>query len=214
MGRYVLGVLLAILLLPIASAETYRISGKATYADTTPVSLDYVYVECEIGAYECYQYRGTKAMTDAYGYFTVVIDAGSEEDGVDILLTLRGENFTHIIDLTEQQNSGEDKVYQNLQLSQNPPPSGVFMGFGCFIVLFVLVFVSVLLRTGRRLSTKEGQLEFMGYRKARLLECPVCQEMVYQHEMVKHLIVDHDIEPFEAGEITGKVMRKTWTEDE
>ena len=86
MGRYVLGVLLAILLLPIASAETYRISGKATYADTTPVSLDYVYVECEIGAYECYQYRGTKAMTDAYGYFTVVIDAGSEEDGVDILL--------------------------------------------------------------------------------------------------------------------------------
>ena len=130
MGRYVLGVLFAILLLPIASAETYRISGKATYADTTPVSLDYVYVECEIGAYECYQYRGTKAMTDAYGYFTVVIDAGSEEDGVDILLTLRGENFTHIIDLTEHQNSGEGKVYQNLQLNQNPPPSGVFMGFG------------------------------------------------------------------------------------
>ena len=54
----------------------------------------------------------------------------------------------------------------------------------------------------------------MGYRKAPLLECPVCQEMVYQHEMVKHLIVDHDIEPFEAGEMTGKVMRKTRTEEE
>ena len=88
------------------------------------------------------------------------------------------------------------------------------MGFGCFIVLFVLVFVSVLLRTGRRLSTREGRLEFMGFRRAPLLECPLCQEMVFQHEMIKHLIVDHDIEPFDAGEMTGMVMRKTWTEEE
>ena len=214
MRKVALAAFLVILLSPLASAETYRISGKATYADTTPVSLDYVYVECEVGAYECYQYRGTKAMTNAYGDFTVVIDAGNEEDGIDILLNPRGENFTHTIDLVKHQNSAEGKVYQDLRLSQNPTPSGVFMGFGCFIVLFVLVFVSVLLRTGRRLSTKEGRLEFMGYRKAPLLECPVCQEMVYQHEMVKHLIVDHDIEPFEAGEMTGKVMRKTWTEEE
>tara|TARA_B100000963_G_scaffold154015_1_gene134094 strand:- start:887 stop:1348 length:462 start_codon:yes stop_codon:yes gene_type:complete len=153
-------------------------------------------------------------MTDAYGDFTVVIDANDEEDGLDILLSLRGENFTHIIDLTAQQSSPENKVYQNLQLKQNPAPSGVFMGFGCFIVLFVLVFVSVLLRTGRRLATKEGRLEFMGYRIAKELECPVCQERVFQHELVKHLIVDHDIEPFEAGEMTGRTMRKTWSEEE
>ena len=110
MRKLAMAVVLAILLSPIASAETYRISGKATYADTTPVSLDYVYVECEVGAYECYQYRGTKAMTDAYGDFTVVIDVGPEEDGIDILLTLRGENFTHIIDLNKYQNSAEEKV--------------------------------------------------------------------------------------------------------
>ena len=214
MKRLLIALLLVSLFSPIVSAETYRISGKATYGDGTPVSLDYVYVECEVGVYECYQYRGTKAMTDAYGDFTVVIDAGNEEDGLDILLTLRGENFTHIIDLTTHQNSPENKVYQNLQLKQNPAPSGVFMGFGCFIVLFVLVFVSVLLRTGRRLATKEGRLEFMGYRRASELECPVCQEMVFQHELIKHLIVDHDIEPFEAGEMTGKVMRRTWSEEE
>ena len=67
MRKVALAAFLVILLSPLASAETYRISGKATYADTTPVSLDYVYVECEVGAYECYQYRGTKAMTNAYG---------------------------------------------------------------------------------------------------------------------------------------------------
>ena len=214
MKRLLYALLVVVLFSSVASAENYRISGKATYADGTPVSLDYVYVECEIGVYECYQYRGTKAMTDAYGDFTVVIDANDEEDGLDILLSLRGENFTHIIDLAAQQSSPEDKVYQNLQLKQNPAPSGVFMGFGCFIVLFVLVFVSVLLRTGRRLATKEGRLEFMGYRIAKELECPVCQERVFQHELVKHLIVDHDIEPFEAGEMTGRTMRKTWSEEE
>ena len=118
MKRAILAGFLVLLLCPIASAETYRISGKATYADNTPVSLDYVYVECEVGAYECYQYRGTKAMTDAYGDFTVVIDAGDEEDGIDILLSLRGENFTHIIDLAQHQNSPEGKVYQDLRLNQ------------------------------------------------------------------------------------------------
>ena len=41
-------------------------------------------------------------------------------------------------------------MVQDIKLEQNPPPSGVFLGFGCFIVLFTLVFVSVLMRTGRR----------------------------------------------------------------
>ncbi len=88
------------------------------------------------------------------------------------------------------------------------------MGFGCFIVLFVLVFVSVLLRTGRRLSTKQGRLEFMGYKQAKQLQCPICDEMVFQHELVMHLIVDHDMEAFDAGQLTGKVMRRTWSEEE
>ena len=82
------------------------------------------------------------------------------------------------------------------------------------IVLFVLVFVSVLLRTGRRLTTKQGRMEFVGYKKARQLECPKCKEMVFQHELIKHLIIDHDIEALDAAEITGKVMRRTWSEEE
>ena len=210
--KRILSLLVILTLCPIVSAETYRISGKATYADNTPVPLDYVYVECEPGNYDCYQYRGTKAMTDAYGDFTVVIDVDSEENGLDIILSLKGENFSHIINLEQAKLSPENKVLQNIQLAQNAAPSGVFMGFGCFIVLFVVVFVSVLLRTGRRLATKEGRLEFAGFRKARQFKCPQCESMIYQHEFVKHLIVDHDIEAFEAGEITGRIMRSTWSE--
>jgi hypothetical protein len=212
--KHILWATILLLLTPLASAETYRISGKATYADNSAVALGYVYVNCEQGEFECYQYRGTEAMTNAYGEFTVVIDADSEEDGIEILLTLKGENFTHVIDINQHQNSPEGKVYQNLKLQQNPTASGVMMGFGCFIVLFVVAFVSVLLRTGSRLSTERGRLEFMGYREAKRLECPKCKEMVYQHELVKHLIVDHDLDPLDAGEITGMVMRRTWSEEE
>ena len=136
--KHILWATILLLLTPLASAETYRISGKATYADNSAVSLGYVYVNCEQGAFECYQYRGTEAMTNAYGEFTVIIDADSEEDGIEILLTLKGENFTHIIDISQHQNSPEGEVYQNLKLQQNPTASGVMMGFGCFIVLFVV----------------------------------------------------------------------------
>ena len=214
MRRVLLTLLFAVILLPIASAETYRISGKATYADGSAVQLDYVSVQCEQSNFDCYQYRGTNVITDAYGDFTIVIDADAGEDDLDILLALRGETFTHTIDISAHENSSESKLYQDLQLEQNPPPSGVFMGFGCFIVLFVLVFVSVLLRTGRRLATPRGRMEFMGYRPARQLECPKCKEPVVQHELVKHLIIEHDLDPVDAGQLTGKVMRRLWSEEE
>ena len=214
MRKLLIPVLLILLFSPSAQAETYRITGKATYADNTPVTLDYVYVQCIPGDFACYQYRGAQSITDAYGYYSILIDVTDEEDDLDILLNLRGENFTHTIDIQAHRNSPNGQMVQDIKLEQNPPPSGVFLGFGCFIVLFTLVFVSVLMRTGRRLSTKQGRMEFMGMKQARMLECPTCKQMVAQHELVMHLIVDHDMEAFDAGELAGKVMRRTWSEEE
>ena len=214
MRQALLLVFVLVMFSPLASAETYRISGKATYADGSAVQLDYVSVQCEQSNFDCYQYRGTNVITDAYGDFTIVIDADAGEDDLDILLALRGETFTHTIDISAHENSSQSRLYQDIQLEQNPPPSCVFMGFGCFIVLFVLVFVSVLLRTGRRLATPRGRMEFMGYRPARQLECPKCKESVVQHELVKHLIIEHDLDPVDAGQLTGKVMRRLWSEEE
>lgn len=214
MRRILVIICLMIIFSPLVSAETYLISGKATYADNSPVPLEYVTVACEEGNYDCYQHRGSSVMTSAYGEFTLMIDVESEDNGLDIFLSLRGENFTHIINLDGLDDSGQKSVSQDIKLAQYPPASGVFMGFGCVIVLFVLVFVSVLLRTGRRLSTNQGRLEFMGYKPAKTLECPLCDEVVAQHELIMHLIVVHDMDPQDAGELTGKVMRKTWSEEE
>jgi hypothetical protein len=214
MRRVIVAILLIVFIAPSAQAETYRITGKATFADSTPVTLDYVYVQCIPGDFACYQYRGAQSITDAYGYYSIVIDVTEDEDELDLLLNLRGENFTHTIDIQSHRDSSNNQMVQDIRLEQNPPPSGVFLGFGCFIVLFTLVFVSVLLRTGRRLSTREGRMQFMGMKQARMLDCPTCKQMVAQHEFVMHLVVDHDMEAFEAGELAGKVMRRTWSEEE
>ena len=40
MKRLLVASLLVVLFTPFASAETYRISGKATYGDGSPVSLN------------------------------------------------------------------------------------------------------------------------------------------------------------------------------
>ena len=130
MRRILLPLLLVVLLSSSVQAETYKISGRATYADDTPVALQYIAVECEQGAIDCYHYRGTTAITDAYGYFTVLFEAEDEDDNVEIQLSLRGETFNHTIDIKKYQNSSNDRVFQDLQLQQNPPPSGVMMGLG------------------------------------------------------------------------------------
>ena len=214
MRRILVPLLLVVLFSINAQAETYKISGRATYADDTPVTLQYIDVQCEQGIIDCYKYRGTQAITDAYGSFTVLIEATEEDSDVEIQLRLRGETFTHTIDVEKHQNSTDDRVYQDLQLQQNPPPSGVMMGLTCALLVFILAFISVLTKTRRRLSTRQGRLEFMGHKQANQLQCSLCKEMVLQHQLIKHLIVDHDMEATDAGRLTGKIMRRTWSEEE
>ena len=214
MRKMLILVILAVVLLPLASAETYRISGTVKFANGTPMTLDYVSVACPEDEIQCFQYRGVDVRTDANGYFTVVIDADWDEDDTEIYLSVKGENFTHIIDISAMENSSNNRVIQDIQLEQNPISGGIFAGAGCCILIFGLAFISVLFRTTRRLSTEEGRLEFMGIRRANELQCPTCKETVYQHDLVRHLMTVHDMPPVEAGELTGLVMRKTWQEEE
>ena len=214
MRTVTLVLLVAVLALPMASAETYRISGQATYSDNTPVMLRDVYVECRPGNVDCYQYRGASAITDAQGVFLIAIDVDEDEDGTEIYLQLRGENFTHVIDLDTFRNTSEGKMTQNLRLSQDSSGSGFFSGLGCCLVLFGLVFMSTLLRTVSGLATPRGRAAFQGYREPERHDCPVCNESVAQHNLVKHLIFEHDYDPMDAGEAAGLVMRKSWSNDE
>ena len=53
-----------------------------------------------------------------------------------------------------------------------------------------------------------------GLSKGKNAAMPTCDEFVAQHELVKHLIVEHDMDPVDAGNLTGRVMRRLWSEEE
>ena len=76
------------------------------------------------------------------------------------------------------------------------------------------VFISTLLKTVAGLATPKGRAKFSGYREPNYHECPECNESVVQHLLVRHLIIEHDYDPFDAGEATGLVLRKSWDTDE
>ena len=95
-----------------------------------------------------------------------------------------------------------------MQLLQNRPPAPIFSGFTCGLIIFSLVFGMVLVRTATRLMTPLGRAEFVGYRAPRIVQCPECDGHIEQHRLISHLIVDHEIEPFDAGEIAGIVFSK------
>jgi len=214
MRTAMLVLLLAVLAVPSADAETYRISGQATYSDNTPVMLGEVSIGCQQGIVDCYQYRGARGMTDTQGVFLIAVEVDEEDDGTELYLQLQGQNFPHIIDLVTFRNTSEGKMTQNIQLSQDNAGFGLFSGLGCCLVLFGLVFMSTLLRTVAGLATPKGRLAFQGYQEPRHYDCPICQASIAQHLLVKHFILDHDIEPMDAGETAGLIMRKSWLKDD
>jgi hypothetical protein len=74
--------------------------------------------------------------------------------------------------------------------------------------------VYILAKTARMLSTKQGRLHFRGYKPVKTLECPKCNLVVSQSQLLRHLVVEHDMDITDAGQLTGKTMRKTWSEEE
>ena len=214
MQRCFFALILLVVISPLTSAEAYTIQGKATYGDNTPVILQNIYVNCENGDLDCYPFKGSKAITESQGVYSLTLQVEPERNGTTILLSLLGENFPHTINLDQTDANGERIVRFDIKLEQTPVSSGTFAGFGCCLVLFGVIFLSALLKTGRRLSTPQGRLEFMGYRPIRMLTCPKCNEGVPQTDLVKHLIIEHDIPAFDAGELAGLEMRKIWSNEE
>ena len=196
-----------------ASAETYIITGTATYSDNSQLVLQDISIGCETSESNCRQFQGTTTQTDRYGNFTLAFNVDEEDDGTRILLTVKGEEFPHTIDLDRLRASG-GSVIQNIRLSGDSTPMGSGFSSACCLILFVIMAIYILGKTARMLSTPAGRMEFRGYKPERYVQCPVCDIAVAHHQLTKHLIVDHDIEMFEAGQMAGKVLRGTWSTEE
>ncbi len=213
MKRLLIPLILVICFSVSASAETYIITGTATYSDNSQLVLQDISIGCEASENNCRQFQGTTTQTDRYGNFTLAFSIDEEDDGTRILLTVKGEEFPHTIDLDRLRASG-GSVIQNIRLSGDSTPMGAGFSSACCLILFVVMALYILGKTARMLSTPAGRMEFRGYKPERYVQCPQCNIPVPHHQITKHLILDHDIEMFEAGQMAGKVLRGTWSTEE
>ena len=213
MKKLLIPIFLAVFFSFSASAETYIITGTATYSDNSQLVLQDITIDCESSESNCRQFQGTTTQTDRKGNFTMAFNVNEDDDGTRILLSVKGEEFPHVIDLDRLRASG-GSVTQNIKLSGDSTPSGAGFSSACCLILFVVFALYAIGKTARMLSTPAGRMEFRGYKQQKYVNCPVCDISLPNHQLTKHLILDHDIEMFTAGNMAGKVLRGTWSTEE
>ena len=183
--------------MPCVSAESYSISGTATYSNAVPVEIGKIQVECDEFEYDCHAFRGLEATTDRKGEFTITLELDESYDGAEIFLALKGERFSHTIDLDESRSAPSGSVNQDLALKQNSPPAPLFTGLACGGAVIAIAFIAALDRkpapTISRSQQRTTALE--------IVSCPVCGEKTESYLLIRHLIVDHEVGPTEAAAI-------------
>ena len=180
-----------------ASAESYSISGTATYSNSVPVEIGKIQVECEEFEYDCHTFRGMETTTDRKGEFTITLELDESYDGAEIFLALKGERFPHTIDLDESRSPPSGSVNQDITLQQDSPPAPLFTGLACGGAVIAIAFIAALDRkpapTITRSQRRTTALE--------IVSCPICGEKTESYLLIRHLIVDHEVEPTEAAAI-------------
>ena len=186
-----------IIALPCVSAESYSISGTATYSNSVPVEIGKIQVECEEFEYDCHTFRGIEATTDRKGEFTITLELDESYDGAEIFLALKGERFPHTIDLEESRSPPSGFVNHDISLQQGSPPAPLFTGLACGGAVIAIAFIAALDRkpapTVSRAQQRTTALE--------IVSCPICGEKTESYLLIRHLIVDHEVDPSEASEI-------------
>ena len=177
------------------SAESYSISGTATYSNAVPVEIGKIQVECEEFEYDCHTFRGIQATTDRKGEFTITLELDESYDGAELFLALKGERFLHTIDLNESRSPPSGSVNQDITLQQDSPPAPLFTGLACGGAVIAIAFIAALDRkpapTISRSQQRTTALE--------IVSCPICEEKTESYLLIRHLIVDHQVDPTEAA---------------
>ena len=186
-----------IIALPCVSAESYSISGTATYSNSVPVEIGKIQVECEEFEYDCHTFRGMEATTDRKGEFSITLELDESYDGAEIFLALKGERFSHTIDLEESRSPPSGSVNHDIMLQQESPPAPLFTGLACGGAVIAIAFIAALDRKPAPTITRSQQRTT----SLEIVSCPICGEKTESYLLIRHLIVDHEVEPTEAAAI-------------
>ena len=184
--------------LPGVAAERYTISGTVTYSNDVPVDTMGVVIECAEFEYDCHEFRGTSSQTDRMGVYEISIEIDETYDGAELFLTIGEESFSHIVDIEESRSPPSGTVTQDIQLEQDSPPSSLFTGVACGGIIILLAIFATLDRRPIR-DQGDGLLRAANI---DVVTCPICEGRLQRHLLIRHLIVDHDIEPSEASRMS------------
>ena len=199
--RALIRVLIAFVILtalPGVAAEGYAISGTVTYSNDVPADTIEVVIECAEFEYDCHEFRGTSSQTDRMGVYEISIEIDETYDGAELFLTIGEESFSHIIDIEESRSPPSGTVTQDIQLEQDSPPSSLFTGVACGgIIILLAIFASL----DRRPIRDQGD-GLLRAANIDVVTCPICEGRLQRHLLIRHLIVDHDIEPSEASRMS------------
>ena len=199
--RALIRVLIAFVILtalPGVAAEGYTISGTVTYSNDVPADTMGVVIECAEFEYDCHEFRGTSSQTDRMGVYEISIEIDETYDGAELFLTIGEESFSHIIDIEESRSPPSGTVTQDIQLEQDSPPSSLFTGVACGGIIILLAIFATLDRRPIR-DQGDGLLRAANI---DVVTCPICEGRLQRHLLIRHLIVDHDIEPSEASRMS------------
>ena len=199
--RALIRVLIAFVILtalPGVAAEGYTISGTVTYSNDVPADTMGVVIECAEFEYDCHEFRGTSSQTDRMGVYEISIEIDETYDGAELFLTIGEESFSHIIDIEESRSLPSGTVTQDIQLEQDSPPSSLFTGVACGGIIILLAIFATLDRRPIR-DQGDGLLRAANI---DVVTCPICEGRLQRHLLIRHLIVDHDIEPSEASRMS------------
>jgi len=190
-------------------AEPYTISGSVAYQNDTPVQYEEVEIDCATYEYDCHAFEGQSEPTDHSGGYELTIEVDESYDGAELLLTIRGESFSHVINLSAADQTSEGYVIeQDIILVQNSPTGPIFTGLGCSVLVFSVAFILILIRTVRRFSVEGEGERFVGRKTNPITDCPVCEGRLPRYLLTRHLIVEHEIDAHEAAEMVGSMLHE------
>ena len=212
MRTLLLSLLVIIFLTPLVTAEEYEVYGKVYTQDNMPLTNEPIVIQCS-GNDVCDLNSNLQTITDYYGFYSITLDVFPEDDGENISLIVAGQFAELTIDWNSSSNSDTRNQEFDIYLTQDPRVSSTIGGFACggCCLLFILFFAG--LRSLRKLMTQEGRDEFLGRKLMPIADCPVCGQKMPRHLVLRHLIVDHEIEPYEAGSMVGKQFNKIHSEE-
>ena len=192
-----IAIIILLIAMPCVSAESYTISGTATYSNAVPVEIGKIQVECEEFEYDCHTFRGIEATTDRKGDFTITLELDESYDGAEIFLALKGERFSHNIDLNDSRSPPSGSANQAITLQQDSPPAPLFTGLACGGAVIAIAFIAALDR--KPAPTVSGSQQRTT--ALEIVSCPICGEKTESYLLIRHLIVDHEVGPTEAAAI-------------